>query len=142
MPPDFDHEARGGARRGLICEVAGTLQIQHDSYGARLPLRDANSCQQIPGDADCFLGFQPPQWALLPAAVLQIEIDAIRTAKLPRSNQVHCLQVECHAGRIQLGRMVNVDDGGESGWYGIGSLRLCTRGIGTCEQEAANAGEL
>jgi hypothetical protein len=76
--PDFDREARRGARRGLIREVAGTLQIQYDPRGTRLQLRDANSGQQVPDDADCFLGFQPPGCALFPAAVLQVEVDAIR----------------------------------------------------------------
>ena len=139
--PDFDHEARGGARRSLIGEVAETLQIQYDPRGALLPLRDANPGQQVPGDADCFLLFQSLQCAPFLAAVLQIEIDAIRIAKLSRPNQVRCLQLECHVGGIRFGRIVNGDDGGESGRYDIGSFWFRARGIGGCEQVAANAGE-
>ncbi len=140
--PDFNHEARGRAGRNLMREVAGTPEIQYDPRAPLLPLRDADPAQQVPCKGECLLHLLPRRCPLVAVALLQIEVDSIGVAELPRPNQVCRLQVERHTGGILFGGILNGSNGGESRRYDVWSFRLHARCVGGCEQVTAHTCEL
>ena len=98
------------ARRGLVCEAAGLLQIQNDLHRARFPLYEAHSGYQIAVDAQRFLHFEWPRCVRIMAGFLEIDIDAIGAGKLSCPNQIHRFQIEVKASTIGLRRIANGSD--------------------------------
>ena len=128
------HQVRSAHRR---CK---RVAAQFEAIAA--DVREKRVIQQVPGDPDCFLRIELPQGALFTAAVLQIEVDAIRATKSSRPNQVRCLQVKCNVCRAWFGRILHGNDGEKPDRYDIGGFRFCTCRIGAWDQVAANTAEL